>query len=125
MLIIDASAIAEILLGTSRGLRATERVGDEYLVAPEHCVAEVLSIMRGLYLGGSITETRAQTALKELREIGIDFLPTMPLLEAAWQLRHNVSAYDALYVALAESLNAKIISFDSRLAKASPHVVVP
>ena len=76
-------------------------------------------------LGGHLTEFDAHRAIGEFSEMDIELLPVTPLLPTAWALRHNVSADDACYVAVARSLESALLTFDRRLVAAAPEAVVP
>ncbi|WP_374928486.1 type II toxin-antitoxin system VapC family toxin [Kytococcus sedentarius] len=119
---VDASAVAELLLGTPAAERVAARVGEEHLIAPAHLPAEVTSVVRGWSLGGHLSDVEARVALREYTELGVDLVPLEELMTAAWELRHNLSAYDALYVALAEVSDAPLVTLDQRLAAAAPHI---
>lgn len=119
-LVVDASVVAEILLSTGPGTHAASAVRDEALVAPDHLTAEVASAIRGWALGGHIGEAEGVRACEEYRELGIVHLPTAHLMADAFALRHNLSAYDALYVALARALGCRLLTLDARLAGAAP-----
>lgn len=123
--VVDASVIAEVLLNTRSGQTALPALRDRHLVAPDILPAEVLSVLRGWSCGGHLTELDGRRAIGELREMDIELLPVTPLLRTAWTLRHNVSAYDACYVAMARSLEATLLTFDRRLVSAVPEAVVP
>lgn len=123
-LVVDASAIAELLLGTQRGRRVAQAVSQEDLVAPQHLTVEVVSVLRGWYLGGHITDQEARQALQEFTLLGVRELPGVDLLDAVWDLRNNVSVYDAMYVALAQKLECRLLSLDARLIKAVPGTVI-
>lgn len=117
-LVIDASATAELLLGRAQGLAVMQAIGDEPLVAPQLLVAECLSVLRGWTLSGQITPARAEAALVDLNDLGVTLFDLSPLAWPAWQWRHNLSAYDACYVALAEALDCGLVTTDRRLAAA-------
>lgn len=125
ILVLDASAAAELLIGSSRGRAAERVIGDAELYAPAHLAVEVLSVLCGWVLSREVTADRARIALADLDALGVHWMDLPPLLGAAWQLRDNVSAYDAVYVALAEALDCPLVTFDRRLAKASPRCLVP
>ena len=80
--------------------------------------AELLSVLRRLVLAGSLAETHARQALATASQLGLRRYPTRTLWPRAWELRTNLSAYDALYVALAEQLNAPLLTADTRLSRA-------
>lgn len=119
-LVVDASAIAELLLGTPDGRAVGQMIGSEDLVAPAHLGAEVASVVRDWSLGGHLSDDRARTAFAEFRQLGVQQLPLDGLLELAWNLRHNLSAYDALYVVVARALGCQLLTLDRRLAAAAP-----
>lgn len=125
ILVLDASAAAEVLIGSQRGRAAADLIADADLYAPQHLAVEVMSVLRGWVLGSEITAERARTALIHLEQLGIHWMDVPPLLDAAWTLRNSVSAYDAVYVALAEALDCRVVTFDRRLARASSRCIVP
>ena len=119
--VIDASAGAEIVVGTRRGrtLAGLVPVGVEGWV-PEHFYAEVLGVLRRqLLVEQLITEAQAAVAIGRLHSWHLHRASVVPLLDAAWAYRHNMTASDALYVALSEQLDAGFLTDDHRLA-ASP-----
>lgn len=119
-LVVDASAVAEILLGTAAGRRAAALLDRHELFAPQHLTAEFASVIRGWSLSQRITDEQALRAFREFEELGIEQLPTLPMLPAAYALRHNVSAYDAMYVVLARAARCQLLTLDARLAAAAP-----
>lgn len=123
-LVIDASAVAEVLLGTVRGRAVAARLAEQRLVAPGHLGVEVASVLRGWVLGGHLTAEEGLRALHEYGELGVEVLPTDSLLIDAWGLRNNLSAYDAVYVALARALECPLLTLDERLAKAAPDCAI-
>jgi predicted nucleic acid-binding protein len=119
--VIDASAGAEIISRTRRG-RALARLLPAGTVGwvPEHFYAEVLGVLRRrLLIEQTITESEATAALARLRAWRLHHASVAPLVDAAWAYRHNMTAADALYVVLAEHLDADFLTDDHRLA-ASP-----
>lgn len=100
--------------------RIRERIGHpgETLHAPHLLDLEVLQTLRGLVLGGEVSPERAQRARTRLSGAYVVRYPHVPLLERIWEIRHNLTAYDAAYVALAESLDAPLITLDARLSQA-------
>lgn len=123
-LVVDASVVAEVLAGTERGLAAAPVLDDHQLIAPQLLAAEIASIVRGWSLGGHLDEPEALRVFHEFRELGVDQIDMVPLLPAAWALRHNVTAYDAMYVALARAAQCRLLTLDERLAKATPDCAV-
>ena len=117
-IVIDASALVEMLLQSPRATSIKEAVGDSELIAPDTLNPEVLSSLRGLERGRALTSARASLAVERLLTSRIARIPTQALLPQAWSLRHNVSAYDAMYVALAQSLHCPLLTTDRRLAGA-------
>lgn len=118
-LIVDASAVAEILLGTARGVAAAALLGDHELLAPQHLTAEVASVIRGWSLGGQVSEQQALRAFKEFDILGIEQVAMISLLPAVHALRHNLTAYDAMYVVLARAAGCRLLTLDVRLAKSA------
>ena len=130
MIVLDASAAVELLLGSPQGravaAKLTGRDGD--VVAPCLLDVEVVRAVRRLERVGTISRARAATAISDLLDLAVDRVPLEPLVHRVWALRHNLSAYDAAYAALAEGLGATLITCDQRLANSSGHnaaVLVP
>lgn len=121
MKVLDASALVELLIGTPRGLRVAEELEDEEesIHMPHLADVEVASALRRLVAAGAISERVAAEAIEDLQDLGMDRHAHDPLLERIWELRRNVSAYDAAYVALAEVLDAPLLTCDRRLKRAS------
>jgi predicted nucleic acid-binding protein len=116
--VIDASALVELLLRSTTGGRVERAVGDAELVAPDLVNPEVVQSLRGLERGGKLTAARASTALARLAESEIGRIPTRVLLQDVWSLRATLSSYDACYVALARALNCPLITTDASLRRA-------
>ena len=123
-IVIDASALVELLLQSPAATRIEEAIGDGDPIAPDILNPEVVQSLRGLERGGTLTDERATRALRRLTESGIPRVPTRALLFEAWSLRHNLSAYDACYVALARALRCPLLTMDGPLARA-PHLGIP
>lgn len=123
MIVIDASALVEILLGTPEGQLLAFRlfVPGQVMNAPFLVDVEVINALRRMLFAGDIEEARALNALDRLESYSIVRHEHVGLLPRIWELRHNFSAYDAAYVALAETLDAPLITHDSRLAAAARH----
>lgn len=117
-IVIDASAIVELLLHGPAGERVRRAVGERELLAPDVANPEVAQTLRGLERAGKLSPERASRALERFTESGIASVPTRPLLRAAWELRANLSAYDACYVALARALDSPLLSTDGALRRA-------
>ena len=123
MIAVDASALIEVLLRTERGARIEARLlsGRDSLHAPHLVDVEVAQVLRRYDAAGSLTGERAQQALADLADFPMQRYPHDWLLPRIWELRHNVTAYDAAYIALAELLVAPLVSCDARLASAPGH----
>ncbi|WP_315095169.1 type II toxin-antitoxin system VapC family toxin [uncultured Cellulomonas sp.] len=117
---MDASAVVDFLLDPDR-LRARFRAGGDDLHAPAHLDVEVLSALRRLSQRGTLTEGRARGAVDDLADLPLTRYDVPPLLRRSWQLRDQISAYDAPYVALAEALDATLLTRDGRLARCTGH----
>lgn len=123
MIVLDASALLEMLLGTAIGNRAVDAVRrhNEPIHAPHLLDVEVLQVLRRFESSGQITAARARTATKDLGRMTIERHEHTVLAERVWQLRRDLTAYDAAYVSLAEALDAPLLTTDRRLARSSGH----
>lgn len=118
---VDASVLAVFYAADDpRHFLVAERlaVGDA-LFAPAHLDAEIVSTLRGMARGNEGLEQVVPSALAHLAGFPIRRMPLPPLLERMWELRHNITPYGAAYVALAERLDAVLVTCDARLASAS------
>jgi predicted nucleic acid-binding protein len=119
MLIVDASCLYEIVADTPAAESIRRRIlNDTELVAPHVVDAEVLGAIRLNHLRGRLDATAAQQAVDDLGQWPGDRYGHRALLPRAWELRHSVRSWDALYVALAEALDAPLVTLDARLAAA-------
>ena len=116
--VIDASAATEYLLRTPVGRRLQDLVEGAFLMAPALLDVEVLSVMRRAVLHKGLAEARAWLALEDLSDWPIDRVPHTALVREAWRHRHNVSAYDAFYVAVARLYEAPLLTTDGPLSRA-------
>lgn len=118
---MDASAFTEMLVfRQAYGRRAREVLGsDTEWCAPEHWKAEVFSAVRGLVLGGHLSDAVAVKALARVRTLAVDHVSLDGLLPSMWKLRHEVSGYDAAHVALARQRDLTLVTADVRLARAA------
>jgi predicted nucleic acid-binding protein len=123
-IVIDASALVELLIRSKLGGRVERALGEADVLAPDIVNAEVMQSLRGLERGGKLTRTRASTAISRLTTSPVSRIPTTALVPAAWSLRANLSAYDACYVALARLLDCALLTTDRPLARA-PDLGVP
>jgi predicted nucleic acid-binding protein len=119
LIILDASAVVELLLGTRAGAAVARRIAPfgESLHAPHLIDLEVAQALRRYARSGQMSEGRAEEALDDLADLDLRRYPHDVLLSRIWALRRNVTAYDAAYLALAELLPAPLLTADARLAK--------
>jgi predicted nucleic acid-binding protein len=123
VIVADASAVLEFLLQTPLGARVEARLfrdGDE-LHAPHLIDVEVTQALRRLVRSGEVSPDRAAEAIADLVDIDLHRHAHLDLLTRAWKLRDNITAYDAVYVALAEALGATVVTCDAPLGKAPGH----
>lgn len=126
MLVLDASAMVDLLLRNPRGNDVRLHLRDQPLWSVVHLDAEVFSALARLHRNGQLSTRQVSARLGLLGELAVERLPiTPPLLDAAWALRHDIAARDALYVAAARSLGARLLTTDQRLARAVPELSVP
>jgi predicted nucleic acid-binding protein len=116
VIVIDASILATALGDDGEdGANVRARIGGEELAAPEIIDLEVASVWRRTLTD----ERRAALALTDLIDIPLRRARHLPLLTRCWELRHNLTPYDACYVALAELLEVRLVTADRRLARAT------
>jgi predicted nucleic acid-binding protein len=119
VIVVDASVLAAALADDSPdGDRARARLRGERLAAPEIIDLEVVSVLRQREGGGHLDGRRCDLALTDLVALPLRRASHRPLLARCWELRHNLTVYDAAYVALAEALGAALLTADQRLAHA-------
>lgn len=116
--VVDASALVDLLLNHDAAPAVRSALRRATLYAPSTLDGEVLSGIRSAWLRGTVPDDRAEVALDDLAAMPVERVPDRVLLREAWALRHNVSAPDALYVALARKLACPLITLDRRLAAA-------
>ncbi len=123
MIVADASALLELLLRTPRGLRVEARLfdSDDTWHAPHLVDVEIAQTLRRHCAARELTAERAAGALHALLDLPLTRYPHDLLLLRIWALRANMTAYDATYVALAEALDAPLVTCDGPLARASGH----
>jgi len=121
LIVVDASVLANALTddGPIGHASRTDLARDAHWAAPEHLIVETFSAVRGQHLGNKISPARAQDALDALATFTVELLSTKQLLPRMWQLRANLTGYDAAYVAAAEALGCPLLTADARLARAS------
>ena len=119
MIVVDASVLVTALGDDGvDGRRVRRRLAGERMTAPELVDIEVTSVLRRLTNAGKLAPDRAKQALGDLVSLRIARVSHRPLLERCWELRENVSPYDAVYVALAELLGVPLLTADERLVAA-------
>ena len=118
-LVVDASLVAAALVDSGpAGTWALELLNREPLVAPHLMPVEVANILRRAALAGEISHDSAGLAHRDLQDLAVEPFPYSPFAERVWELRTNLTAYDAWYVALAEMLDAELATLDVRLSQA-------
>jgi predicted nucleic acid-binding protein len=123
MIVIDASALLEFLLQTALGTRVEARLfrdQDEFH-SPHLADVEVTQGLRRLVRAGEVSPVRAAEAIADLADLDLHRHAHLDVLTRAWRLRGNITAYDAMYVVLAEALDAPIVTCDGPLAKSPGH----
>lgn len=118
MLVVDASCLYEVVADTAQAEQVRRRMNlDPDHAAPHVIDAEVLGIIRRDRLLGRLDETAARQAVEDLRDWPAERFGHRPFLDRAWELRDRVRTWDALYVALAEALDATLLTLDARLGR--------
>lgn len=120
MIVVDASVLTNALTDDGQvGRRArTELSHDPQWAAPEHLAVEVFAAIRGRWLGRKISDQRAEDALAAFTSATLDLIATIDLFPRMWELRANVTGYDAAYIAAAETYECALVTADHRLAGA-------
>lgn len=123
MIVLDASAAIDWLLHTPAGLKVEQRIysRSESVHVPHVLDLEVAQVFRRFVRDGSLSSGRADAALQDLMDVRFTRYPHWRLLPRIWQLRHNLTAYDGAYIALAELLNAPLITRDRRVSSGLGH----
>ena len=124
MIVLDASAVVDLLLGIEpQGPAILERVLEpaQTLHSPALLDAEVLHAIRRRLRRSVLTSGRAREAVTDLLDLRLVRYPLPPLVERMWELRENLTASDAAYVALAEALDAPLVTCDRGLAESPGH----
>jgi predicted nucleic acid-binding protein len=123
VIVLDASALLEFLLQTPLGSRVEARLlrGEDELHSPHLIDVEVVQGLRRLVRAGEVSADRAADAIEDLVDLDLHRHAHLDLVARAWKLRQNITAYDAVYVALAEALEAPMVTCDAPLATAPGH----
>jgi len=118
--VIDSSVLVAALVDTGpHGAWAENLIAEGSIHAPELARAEATNIFRSLERAKLITTPEANAAQDDLMQLDIDLFPFEPFADRIWELRHNVTSYDAWYVALAEALKLPLATLDERLSKSN------
>ena len=118
-LVVDASVVVAALVdGGETGQWAERVLLSEHVAAPHLMPVEVANILRRSAQGGEVSPDTASMAHTDLQDLGIDLFPYATVAPRAWELRENLTLYDAWYVALAELLGAELATLDGRLTRA-------
>ncbi|MBV8947494.1 MAG: type II toxin-antitoxin system VapC family toxin [Solirubrobacterales bacterium] len=120
MIVIDASVLANAIAddgADGKRARGELRLAAD-LAAPDLVDVETVAVLRRRWLAGTLTARRFSAAIGDLERLDVERYPTLPLMRRAYELRQNVTAYDASYVALAELLGCELLTADKRLASA-------
>lgn len=120
MIVVDTSAMIEVLLRTphAKGVESWLYAPDQVVNAPHLIEVEIAQVIRRYVARGNIDESRGRAALRTLSDMDIDRHGHRALLPRIWALRHNMTSYDAIFFALAETLDAVLLTRDRRLAAA-------
>jgi predicted nucleic acid-binding protein len=120
LIVVDASILANVIGddgADGRRARSEVRSAGE-LAAPDLVDVETVAVLRNRWIAGAISDDRFAEAIDDLEAIELERYPTLPLMRRSYELRANVTAYDAAYVALAEVLGCELLTGDRRLARA-------
>ncbi|WP_180538108.1 type II toxin-antitoxin system VapC family toxin [Nevskia soli] len=117
MIVLDASVVVELLRNGvfADGLRRDLAANPGSVIAPHLLDVEVVSALRSLHAGRRIDTHDSQQYLNELAALPVERVLHIPLIPRVWELRHNFSAYDAVYIALAEATDAVLFTMDAKL----------
>lgn len=121
MIVVDASVFTNALTDDGPwGAASRRELGeDRQWSAPEHVLVETLAAIRGLWLGAVVPQQRATAAMHELTRASVTLVSTKQLVGRMWELRANVTTYDAGYIAAAEALECALVTADEKLARVS------
>lgn len=119
MSVLDTSAVVDLLLGDEAAPAVERIVAEGGCAAPDVVVFETIAVLRRALARRAISERRASTAVADLGDLSVELFPALALRLRAWELRDNLTAADALFVALAEALDEPLVTKDHRLATAA------
>lgn len=118
--VLDSSALIGALVRSSaEGVWAADVLEDEQIMAPAFLLTETANGLRRLELQGHLSSLAASGAFERARSLRVDLYPFAPYAQRVWELRFNLTPYDAWYVAMAESMDCPLATLDARLARAS------
>lgn len=125
MIVLDASALLDLLLGTDRAEVVFSLIDDpgDSLCAPDHLMIETARVLRRHALAGHLADEAAGARLGDALDLDILLFPSADLIPRAWQLRNRFSLDDALYVALTESVGGPLVTTDRRLARGAADLI--
>lgn len=121
-LVLDSSAAVRYLIGTNSTDHVAPLLERHKVYAPELLIPESLHALRKHVLRDALSDTVASAAAHELSGLPLKLAPMRALAEHAWRLRHNVTPYDAVYIALADMLGTQVLTADARLTRAVPEL---
>jgi predicted nucleic acid-binding protein len=126
VIVVDASVLANAMAddGVDGAAARVRLAGAGALAAPDLIDVETVAVLRKRWTSGDLTDQRFSDAIDDLEDLDLTRYPTLPLMRRAFELRSNVTAYDAVYVALAELLGCALLTADRRLA-GSPTISCP
>jgi predicted nucleic acid-binding protein len=123
MIVVDASAVLDVLLRTGAAAAVERRLlaQHEVVLCPHLLDVEVAQVLRRYATTRELDDERGRQALDDLAGMPLVRFPHEPLMQRVWDLRHNLTAYDAVYIALAESFEIPLVTRDAKLAAAAGH----
>lgn len=124
MLVVDTSAVIAALAGGAPSALLTRLGEDGDLHAPHLLDTEILHALRRLVLSGAMSEAKAQDIRSDVADLAVARYPHEPLSDRVWELRANLTAYDATFIALAEALAVPLVTCDGALSRAPGHDAV-
>lgn len=122
MKVVDASAMVEVLMGTTRGSKVLVFFDDD-LFAPDALITETWSALKRMTTSRVLTRAQADELAGALQQARIEYMHVWPYAQRMWNMSDSFSVYDAAYVALAHDLGAPLLTTDSRLARSAADIV--